>query len=198
MFATFFLTTRCYWMLQTGSLIQIYIFLNFFRNWSLRIQETQTDIIISASLTLLWKKKKPQHIISWAHWLWWCSCCTVLMGCVWGDCSGGRGHPELKRRRRSCWVEPSSLRLSDHKWGWISHQRSAALAESQECGSCWVARWAISCLRGLLKVVTWAAPQSKNKCVHAGDGGPELAGALMWPRLPSSEDAERMELIAAA
>lgn len=61
-----------------------------------------------------------------------------------------------------------------------------------------MACWVISCLRGLLVVVTRSSLGPKITAVPAGDGDAELVGALMQlASLPSSEDAERMELIQA-
>lgn len=57
----------------------------------------------------------------------------------------------------------------------------------------------ISCLRGLLIVVIQSALSPKITGVHAGDGCPKLGGGGINAALfPSSEDAGRMELIAAA
>lgn len=99
------------------------------------------------------------------------------------------GHPEFKK---------SSVGLSSDRWlNSPAASGQSLLAQSQECRSCcWVAHRAISCQKGLLKVVTRTAPGPKISASAQEMSAPELAGALMWPRLPSSEDAERMELIA--
>lgn len=97
---------------------------------------------------------------------------------VCGDFSGGE---EVIRS----WKEDGSLvllgfPLSDYSLhrggGWITNQRPVRPAESQECRSCWVACCVISCLRGLLVVVTWSAPSPKITSVPAGDGSVKLVG----------------------
>lgn len=87
---------------------------------------------------------------------------------------------EMKMALLFCWAFLSLITVCI--WGWITNQRSFGPAESQECRSCWVACWVISCLRGLLVVVKWSALSPKITSVPAGDGGAKLVGH--WCSLP--------------
>lgn len=73
-----------------------------------------------------------------------------------------------------CWAFLSLITVCVR--GWITNQLSVSQAEGQECRSCWVACCVISCLRGLLVVVTWSALGPKITSVPAGDGGVKLVG----------------------